>query len=173
MSIIQKLTQSSIGQKADALLKKVPGLSGFLENQAEDIWEEGEEAIFNGELYLELYTEDELEGAAEIFAEALEIDTSEGTPSQTTDRLELNEKTAKVLFTKIDTYITNLFTSERLDRLRARLKAVANDPSYSQKWLPFRLMLTEYMADENAIENEKGFLIRALIGEMRVVEIIV
>jgi hypothetical protein len=33
--------------------------------------------------------------------------------------------------------------------------------------MAFIMMLVEYMADEKAVENEKGFLIHAFIGEMR------
>ena len=57
-----------------------------------------------------------------------------------------------------------------MSQLQARLNDVANDPSYPEKWLAFRLMLAEYMAHEDAIENEKRFLIWALIGEMRAVQ---
>jgi len=67
----------------------------------------------------------------------------------------------------LDDYLTELITPERLDRLRARLDAVLKDPAY-KKWLGFLYMLVEYMADENAVEIEKRFLIQALLGEMEI-----
>ncbi len=167
LTLTQRLAQSAIGQKAESLLKKVPGLSKFLEKEVDKIWEEGEEAIFEGELYLELYSVEELEGAAQIFAEILGTNTSEDPSAQETTRSKMTEETGKIAVRRIDDYITQLFTPERLDLLRARLDAVAKDSSYPKKWLAFRMMLTEYMADENAAEVEKGFLIRALIGELR------
>ena len=169
-TLSQKLAQSSLVQKTDALLKKIPGLSGFLEKQADKIWEEGEEAVFKGELYLELFTEEELEAAAEIFAEVLELETTEGVSSEEINRPELTQARIKTLISRVDDYVTGLFTPERMSRLEARLNEAANDPSYPEKWLSFRLMLAEYMAHEDAIENEKRFLIWALIGEMRAVQ---
>jgi hypothetical protein len=68
-----------------------------------------------------------------------------------------------------DDYITELFTSERLDQLRARLNTTLNDPDCPKEWLVFIVMLAEYMAAEDAAENEKPFLISAFLGEMRAV----
>lgn len=46
-------------------------------------------------------------------------------------------------------------------------ETVRNGP---KRWLPFALMLRKYMADAEAIENERHFLISAFIGELRAVE---
>ena len=63
-------------------------------------------------------------------------------------------------------YITELFTPERLDQLRARLNAIRKDPAYTGKWVAFLYLLEENMADKDAVEYEKRFLIQALLGEM-------
>jgi len=169
-SLLQKLSHSSIGEKADSLLKKIPGLSGFLENQSNKIWEEGEEAIFDGDLYLELYTDEELDAVAAIFTEVLEPDPAEESGSKEAERAELNEETGKALVTELANYVDKLFTPARLDQLRARLDSLVNDPDYPKKWLPFILMLIQYMGEENAAEYEQQFLVKALFGEVRVAQ---
>ena len=158
----EALAQSSIvAQKAESLLRKVPGLLGFVEKQTDKVWEEGVEAIFAGDLYLGLYSPEELETAHDIFAATFELDLAEEMATQ--DPLQLKD-----LIQQLDDYLTELITPERLHRLRARLAAVLKDPAH-KKWLGFLYMLVEYMADENAVEIEMRFLIQALLGEMEVV----
>lgn len=168
LTLSEKLAQSSLAQRADAVLRKVPGLSGFLEKQADKIWEEGMEAIFEGDLYLELFTLEELEAGSDIFETALGGGVSQETASQEIPSLTVTEEKAKSLISRVDEYITELFTPERLDQLRARLNTTLNDPDCPKEWLAFIMMLGEYMAAEDAVENEKPFLIRAFFGEMRV-----
>jgi hypothetical protein len=64
--------------------------------------------------------------------------------------------------------VTELFTLNRLDQLRARLNELLQGKDLPKRWLPFVLMLKEYMADEDAVENEKWLLIRAFMGEIKV-----
>jgi hypothetical protein len=169
LTLSQKLAQSSLAQRADAVLRKIPGLSGFLEKQADKIWEEGTDAIFEGDLYLELFTPEELETGFDIFETTFGGDVSQETAPQETPLLTIKEEKAKSLISRVDDYITELFTPERLDQLRARLNTVLNDPDCPKEWLAFIMMLGEYMATEDAAENEKPFLIRAFFGEMRAV----
>jgi hypothetical protein len=166
LTMLDKLSQSRLGRRTEGLLKKVPGLSGYLEKQADKIWEEGTDAIFDGELSLELFTPDELMAGSEIFKT---IFTGDGDDDDDDDEgdLEITEETGKALITQIDNYITELFTPERLEQLRARLKAIVDDPAYDKKWLAFFMMLNTYLTDEDAVENEKPFLIKTFFGEMR------
>lgn len=164
----QRLAQSSAVQKAEALLKKVPGLRGFLEKQADEKWEEGTEAMFMGELYLELYSPEELGMGFDIVKTTVGYDAAQETATQDSLQLEIPQEKLMALISRLDDYITELFTPERLDQLRARLDAILKDPAYAKKWLAFLYMLTERMADKDAVEYEKRFLIQALLGEMGV-----
>jgi hypothetical protein len=168
LSLFERLAQSSVGQKAEALLKKVPGLHGFLDKQADSIWEEGLEGIFTGELYLELFSEEELKTGFDILQTVFKDDIAERRETQDLRPLEMSQEKGKALISQVDSYITELFTSERLDQLRARLDAILKDPAYTGKWLAFLYMVAKYMADEDAAENEKHFLITSFIGEMGV-----
>jgi hypothetical protein len=169
LSLAERVAQSSMAQKANTLLQKVPGLSRFLEKQADSIWDEGSDAVFAGELHLGIFTVEELEAGFDIFKTTLGDGISQETDTQEPITIEPTEETGKALVLRIDDFITELFTPVRLDQLRTRLNTILNDKDYPRRWLPFILMLADYMADEEAVENEKGFLISAFLGEMRAV----
>ena len=165
--LTEKLARSSVTQKAAELLERVPGLSGFLNKHADKVWEEGIDAVFAGELYLELFSLEELETGFKIFGATFgryDIVEETDTPEPLTPEVP-SEDVETVIF-QLDDYITELFTPERLDQLRARLDAVLKDPAYAGKWSSFLYLLAENMADEDAVEYEMQFLIQALIGEM-------
>jgi hypothetical protein len=69
----------------------------------------------------------------------------------------------------VGNYRTELLTSERLEQVRQRLDAILKDPAYEGKWSAFLYMVTQYMAEEDAVEYEKPFLVTAFLGEMNVV----
>ncbi|MBN1976825.1 MAG: hypothetical protein JW918_05440 [Anaerolineae bacterium] len=162
----QRLAESPLVKKFDKLLKKVPGLSGFLTKQADSIWKEGVNAIYEGKLSLELYSLEELAGGVDTLRTALGIDTINEAESEPI-AASMSEEKGKAVVLAIDNYVGQLFTPDRLDQLRARIATVMDTGEYPGRWLSFLLMLQEHMAYEDAAENERGFLIKALIGEMR------
>jgi len=165
--LIKKLARSSATKKATGLLKRIPGLRGFLDKQADKIWEEGVQAVFIGELYLELFSPEELETGFKIFGARFgRFDTDEETDTQKPLVREVTEEDVKTVIAQLGDYIAKLFTPERVDQLRARLDAVQKDPAYAGKWSPFVFLLAQNLADEDAVEYEMQFLIQALVGEM-------
>jgi hypothetical protein len=165
--LTEMLAESSVTQKAEDLLKKVPGVSGFLDKYADKVWEEGIEAVFKGELYLELFFPEELETGFKIVGAILgRFDTDEETDTQEPLIREVAGEDVETVVSQLGDYIAELFTPERLDQLRARLGAVLKDPAYAGKWSSFLLLVAQNMADEDAMEYEMQFLIQALIGEM-------
>ena len=168
--LTEKLARSSVTQKAAELLERVPGLSGFLDKHADKVWKEGVDAVFAGELYLELFSPEELETGFKIFGATFgRYDIVEETDTQEPLTPEVPSEDVETVIFQLDDYITELFTTERLDQLRARLDAVLKDPAYAGKWSSFLYLLAENMADEDAVEYEMQFLIQALIGEMQAV----
>jgi hypothetical protein len=165
--LTEKLARSSVTKKAADLLKKVPGLGGFLDKQADKIWEEGVDAVFKGELYLELFSPEELETGFKIFGATFgRDDIAEETDTQEPLTLEVTKEDVETIVLQLGDYITGLFTPERLDQLRARLDAILRDPAYARKWSSFLFLVAQNMANEDAVEYEMQFLIQALIGEM-------
>jgi hypothetical protein len=168
-TLTEKLAQSSVAQKANTLLQKVPGLSGFLEKQADSIWQEGIDAIFEGDLYLGVFTSEEIEAGLVILGATREGDITQEADAQDPTTIEITEEQGKALVSQIDDYLTELFTPVRLDQLRNRLNTILDSSDYETRWVAFIMMLVEYMADEEAVEHEKGFIISAFFGEMRAV----
>lgn len=165
--LTEKLARSSVTQKTAELLKRVPGLSGFLDKHADKVWEEGVDAVFKGELYLELFSPEELEPGFKIFGATFErFDIVEESDTQEPLMPDVTGEDVETVVSQLGDYITKLLTPERLDQLRARLDAVLKDPAYAGKWSSFLYLLAENMADEDAVEYEMQFLIQALIGEM-------
>jgi hypothetical protein len=169
LTLSERLAQSSVAQKANTLLQKVPGLSGYLEKQADSIWQEGVDAVFEGDLYLGIFTSEDLEAGLVILQTTREGDIAQEAAAQDPATRAKKEEQGKALVSRIDAYLTELFTPARLDQLRNRLNTILDSSDYERRWVAFIMMLVEYMADEEAVENEKGFLISAFFGEMRAV----
>ncbi len=167
-SLFERVTQSSLVQKADALFKKVPGLGGFLEKQADKVWQEGLHALYMGELYLGLFSGEELGAGFDILQAAFKDDIAERRETHDLGPLKIPEEQGKAIISQMDSYITELLTPERLEQLRGRLDAILKDPTTEREWLGFLYMLANYMADEHAAENEKHFLVMSFIGEINV-----
>ena len=168
-SLFERVTQSSVVRKADALLKKVPGLGGFLEKQADKIWQEGLHALYMGDLYLELYSPEEIGAGFEILQTVFKDDLAERREARDFRRLEMSQEKGRTLISQVDSYVTELVTPERLEQLRGRLNAILKDPATEREWLAFLYMVAQYMANEDAAENEKLFLVTSFLGEMNVV----
>lgn len=167
-TLLERFAKSSLAEKADALLRKVPGLNGFVERQAGKVWEEGLEALSTGELYLELFTLEELVASADIIKTTLAGDTAVEIDVQEIMTRGLSQAELKEVVLQIEAYVIELVTPERFEGLRARLRTALDDPAYRGEWFPFIYMLNEYMADENALENETGVLVSAFFGELSI-----
>ena len=165
LTIRQKLVQSNVSKKAEAVLKKVPGLSGFLQKQADRTWEEGMAALFQGDLYLELFTQEEIRGGVEVFREVVgDVETGEAASTP----IVLSQDKARTIAERLGEYVTELITPERLERLRDRVEILMADQAYS-KWLPFLFLLDEALAEEDVLENDLRLLVTAFTGELRAI----
>ena len=165
----QKLSQTNIVQKADMLLKKVPGLRGFMGKQADNTWEEGINALAAGDLYLGLFSLEELGKVIDISERAFGYQFPRGMSSEESLPLKVSKEQAATFVSLLDGYITELFTQDRLDQLRKRLDTIMKGSVTMRKWSAFIYMLSKYMASEDALENEKPFLLKAFLGELSTV----
>jgi len=170
-ALYKKLNDPGMGEKLERAIKKVPGLQSYLEKQVDKIWDEGETAIFTGELYLELFSDEELEAGAEIFKAVMtEKATDENAAPEGPTEAFIPQRSQN-LFTQLDLYLVERFTPERLEQLRTRLRTILDEAGYAAKYFSFIKMLADAMADEEAAENERGFLLKALLGEIRAVSV--
>ena len=137
--------------------------------QVDKIWEEGINALVTGDLYLGLFSLGELEKVIDIFGRAFGYQFPRGTASEASLPLKVSKEQAATFVSLLDGYITELFTQDRLDQLRKRLDTIMKDSVTLRKWSAFIYMLSEYMASEDALENEKPFLLKAFLGELSTV----
>jgi hypothetical protein len=170
-ALYKKLNDPGMDEKLERAIKKVPGLQSYLEKQVDKIWEEGETAIFTGELCLELFTDEELEAGVEIFKTVMaKKETDESAAPEGPADTSIAQA-SRNLFSQLDLFLAERFTPERLEQLRTHLRTILDEASYPAKYFSFIKMLVDAMADEEAVENEKGFLLRALLGEIRAVSV--
>jgi hypothetical protein len=163
-SFYERLNQSSATQKIAALLQEHPEVRDFMEGEADKVWEEGQEAIYTGELHLGLFTEEELRGGLELLAEMLGYDETTG---KLTKGITPTSEEAGSIVSRVEDYIVDLLTPQRLVQMQERLALLLKEKAFEQQWLPFVLLLAEDMKAEDAIETQRAFLVRTFFGEMR------
>lgn len=166
VAMLERLTQSRVGRKAESLLKRVPGLSKYLSSQADVAWDEGMKAIFTGDLYLELYSKEELAAGLEMFGQMMDDAVAEAR-ADGRGAVVLSQEKAQDFVALVGRYVGDLFTPERLDQLRARLDAALRSRAFGEDWFPFVYMLKQYVDKPDAAENERQFLVNAFLGELR------
>jgi hypothetical protein len=162
-SFLERLNQSTATQKIGALLQAHPEMRDYMENQADEVWEEGQEGIYAGELYLGLFTEEELQGGLKLLAEILGYDETTGEREE----ISANSEEVKSLVSRIDDYVAETLTPQRFVQMQERLALILKEKTFEQKWLAFIVLLAEDMKAEDAIESQRGFLVRTFFGEMR------
>lgn len=157
-----QINESSVVRKLEKVIGRIPGLRRILEKQVDKISEEGRKAVFTGELDLQIYSETELDHARQIVEDLYSVSQGSADSGQT-----FLQQHGKEMIYKLDEYIEQLFTPERLEQLRQYLLQLTRDPAYgNSKWLAFLLMLQQAMAEEDGALYERRFLITALMGEM-------
>jgi hypothetical protein len=162
---------SATKQKLETVLNKVPGLSGFLEREADKIWDEGTAAIFEGELVLNLFTPEELEPGLDIIKEALAEQEIAETALEKGTKLKVGEEQAREVVARTTAYVEALVTPERFEQIREQLNRLIKSREYPPKWLAFLLMVSEDAKAEDGLEGLRVFLLKTFIGELRQLEV--
>jgi hypothetical protein len=162
-SLYERLSQPNATQKIAALLQEHPEVRNFMEGEADKVWEEGQEAIFSGELGLGLFTEEELQGGLELFKQMLGYDEATGEHEE----ISPSPEEVAAFVSRIDEYVVDRLTPQRLVQMQERLALVLKEKAVEGKWSPFIILLAEDMKAEDAIENQRGLLVRMFFGEMR------
>jgi hypothetical protein len=160
----EDLPKSPIVQEVEAMLKRYPGLVEFMAEENERVWEEGLEALFSGELYLSLFTIEELEPGFELFQNTLGAVTGEF--EATAPRFV---EAAEAFAAGIGEYLTTLLTPERTEEVLGVLDEVLQEPELGGYWANFLMMFKDELAQLNP-EETVSYLSRVYIGELRAVE---
>lgn len=167
-TILPKLTQyvDGLGDTAGQLLPDIPGLSAYLQKSTDATWEQGDQAVFRGELYLELYTLSELETAARELVSVITGLTPQELAAGTRPSGPIDNPDPEVPVARMDEYVTQLMTPERFEQLCQHLTALLADVQLADKWRGYLMLLTQQMAEPGARQTEHSFLVHALFGEL-------
>lgn len=160
----QQVRETGEGEEFDRLLSEKPEMRRFLEKQMDSFWEQGEKAVFSGELDLDLFTENELEAAFQITDEVLDADAA--LPDSFTD---LSREQMATLMTRLTAYVDeHLLRPVRRAQFVATVETASADPANAAQWAPFLLMLKDELSDESAesISAQRRFLLLTLLGQV-------
>lgn len=152
----ERLGKSEWGANLEQTMEQSPALRRYLDNQIDQMAEEGLKATFTGELTLNLYTTAEVAVVLQMARTAL-------AKQQVGSVVQIMAP----LIPQLTAYIGQLFTPERLAQLRMDLAALAASPVYAAtKWAPFLHIKQADFDEEDAIDNEQRFLVAALLGQV-------
>jgi hypothetical protein len=160
----EEFSKSPVVQEVEAVLERYPGLVEFMAEENERLWEEGMEALFSGELYLELFTVEELEPGFELFEDTLGAVVEEvGSTSPGF------AQAAEAFTSGVQEHLTTLLTPERTEELLDVLSEILQEQMLGAYWADFVMMLKDELAQSDP-EQVVSYLSRAYIGELRAIE---
>jgi hypothetical protein len=159
-----EFAKTPAAKKVEAVLERYPGLDEFMAEENERLWEEGIEALFTGELYLELFTDEELESGFELFENTL--GAVDGEVDSTSPRFL---QAAEEFASGIQAYLTALFTPERTEELLDVLNELVQEQVLEAYWADFVMMFRDELAQSDP-EQIVTYLSRAYLGELSATE---
>ncbi|MBW7881050.1 MAG: hypothetical protein H3C34_00165 [Caldilineaceae bacterium] len=159
--VLRRLHESDQMEALNRLAETNPVLRRYVDEQLDDSWNKGIVALYTGELYLDLFTDEQRERGAAIVRAVAEID------GMLTD-LELSAVVfphLKEITRQLRAYLQEEVLPERLPLIMDRLEAVANGRyEADREWLPFIMeLLYDLKTDTEGIQSE---LVFALYGEI-------
>jgi hypothetical protein len=161
--LAERLNRIGAVAKVADTVSKIPGLSSFLSKKADDMWDKGLSRLFEGDLFLGLYSDEELSGAAAILESFItDAMRAEGHVDS------MPQTSGEEMIEQLIQYISDLMTPERFDQLRAAVRKLLRDePDLSPEEEFFLNLANNYLAEDDAVQNEIPFLLNALLGELR------
>ncbi|MFN8439370.1 MAG: hypothetical protein U0175_01275 [Caldilineaceae bacterium] len=159
LEVYNRISEGNDTSKFEALLQR-PGMEAALDEQLKEIWDNAGKALIQNELALQIYDEEELDQAGEIWYEV---------QSNSTDQEGETDVAAFAdgLHQALTAYLRGLFTPQRVSALKSRLDEVLHDPQYGESdHVPFLVMLREDLKEEFDFDRFSFTLFQALIGEL-------
>jgi len=157
---LQNTTGDESEQQMAELITRYPGLETFLENQMDQVYTDGLQALYKGELALDIFTPEELEDSVSAwlhtvggYADLEDLDLSELS--------KLSSGLADYI-DEIEPHITELATPSRLAEMQVYIEQLLQRPKELAQGQPFLVMVKENLAEGEGYEH---FLLHAMIGQ--------
>ena len=141
--------------EVQAVLEQYPGLVQFLAVDRDRVWEDGLQSLFLGDLWLDLFREDELQPRIAAWKRAVELDEAG----------EEEERDAQI--EEISRYATGLLQTGRIRQILDRLMAVLDSGTLGTDHEAFVGMVVSALIDEETVVEGVRALLAAFFGELR------
>lgn len=141
-------------ERFSQILNEIPGLDSYLNREVDNIWGGGLEAVYTGELALDLYTEEELDALHDATLAYVEVGLNETAAAAKKEAERLRAKIAATIPPK------------RLEQMRDRL-ATLSQQIPNRKWQAFLNMAYMALDTENDLESQMDLLVMTLLGEIK------
>jgi hypothetical protein len=129
----------------EKLFAKNPDLQEIVSKKIEEMMLAFQQAVFSGEVILDIFTKDEL---------LLPVRRFETEFGQTIDQVEATEEIQKRIFEFIQQAISDVLTPERFRRFHEELTLIANDWMHrNDPWAAFLLAEISILQEEDVAEN--------------------
>jgi len=152
-ALVQSGRDEEIQKKFLAGLTKYPGLGELVSDDEAGTWDRGVQALMDGELYLGIFTDEELEAGGDLLGPPVFGD-SEAEASQ-----------ARANIQKVQEYVAGWLTPEHRDEVREELLTMLADEELTGESHPFLMALLSDLDDEDP-DTAIPFLTAAFIGEL-------
>ena len=152
-SLVQTGRDEKLQKKFLAILAKYPGLSDLVIEDEAVTWDRGLQALMDGELFLGIFTDQELEEGGDLLA-----------PPVTGDP-EAEASQARANIERVQQYVAGWLTPERRVEVRAELLTMLEDEELAGEWHSFLMAMLSDVDDEDP-DTAVAFLTAAFIGEL-------
>lgn len=152
-ALVQTGRDEEIQKKFLAVLAKYPGLGDVVSDDEAVTWDRGVQTLMDGELYLGIFTDEELEAGGDLLGPPVFGD-SEAEASQ-----------ARANIQKVQQYVVGWLTPEHRNQVRERLLTMLADEELTGESNPFLMAMLSDLDDEDP-DTAVAFLTAAFIGEL-------
>jgi hypothetical protein len=150
----QSGTDRRTQQQLEAIIAKYPGLETVMAQGDDQTWHEGLRALMEGELYVGLFSAEELERAADLL-----------TPETLGGPGLADEELGRAGIQTLRRYLAGLLTLERRAEMREQLLTVLEDEALVGEWQAFLTSML-YDLDDQDPEAALVVLTAVMFGEM-------
>jgi hypothetical protein len=155
-------------QRPAQVLARFPGLRDYLQDFIVDMREEAAFAAFTGELYLGLFTPEDLEtGMRWMAASLLDKPVDALSENDLASHLELGEDDIARATAGLEECLDGLVDVLWCARLQQHLADLLSADEISASWQPFVLTLRDSLENPELLADARPFLLSAFLGEIR------
>lgn len=158
---IDQIGDTPLAKKVEELMQQYPALAELANAQLDTVWEDGLEALREGEIYLGLFHGSELATALEIMKRYWPV--SEENTEPDTSNID-----AAGLADALQTHLNAIVTPERLAEMQQIVDTAMEAETLSAKHAAFLSILSTSLAEEDALDVYSDFFFNVILGETAV-----